>query len=167
MIREEIRDSIAVDWISEDFGYDQVYDSFPCVFPTVWIQLSSTVGLCKLADRIRQADGEMPFFDYDETAGEYDDRGWYDFYVHLNGYNKHHIDTSIYVEPQSEWSYCDNPVYLDISEDEQEYIYQCLNEEIANHGMYDYLGCEDLLKQAADYWKDDIGELTICERSIS
>ena len=45
--------------------------------------------------------------------------------------------------------------YIDLSEDEQEYIYQCINES------YD---CEQLLKNCADYWKEDIGELTILER---
>lgn len=155
MIREEIRDNIAVEWVGDYFGYDQVYDSFPCVFPTVHVQLQSDIGLDKLADRIRQADGELPFFDFDETAGEYDDRGWYDFYIDLNGYNRHHVDTSIYVEPQCELSYSENPILIDLSDEEQEYIYQELNKSI---------DCEALLQEAADYWKDEIGELTILER---
>ena len=165
MIREEIRDNIAVDrdmqyCMEENFDYDQVYDSFPCVFPTVRIHLQSSNGLNMLADRLRQDNGKLPFFDFNGTAGEYDDDGWYDFEINLNGYNNHHIDIFILAceggggicEPQY-----DDEHYIYLSEEEQEYIYQCLDKEL--------VGCEDLLKHSADYHKHYYGEeLTILER---
>ncbi len=142
MIRKQIRDNIFIDndYIDIDeldyiFGHEQAYDSFPCVFPSVRIKLIGTNGLYELGDKAR---------------GGYDPESYYDFFVWLNGYNRHHIETCLYIID------CDlKDYYVDLSEDEQEYIYQCINES------YD---CEQLLKNCADYCKEDIGELTILER---
>ena len=146
MIRDEIRDNISIDYV-HDFGYDQVYDSFPCVFPTVCIELGSCAGLDALADKMRKADGEFPFFD---DSGDYDDDGWYDFFIGLNGYNAHHVDTCIYARAYNDHG----DYYIDLSDDEQEYVYQCLNSEI---------DCEQLLKDCAAYFSDEM-ELTILDR---
>lgn len=159
MIREEIKDNIFVNndyfyWSEEDsYGYDQAYNSFPCVFPTVNILLDSTESLDSLADKERKNAGCIPLFD---TSEEYDSNAWYEFQIHLNGFTNSHVDTAIYVEVQSLSEEDDmETFYIDLSAEEQEYIYQCLNEE---------LDCEALLRKAADYWKDETGELTILER---
>lgn len=154
MIRAEIKDNIYIDdefmryFSSDEYGYDQAYVSFPIVFPTVRLQLASTKGLDAIADELRKAEGDLPFFD---DTGDYDDIGWYDFFIDLNGYNDHHVDTCIYARAYDD----SDEYYIDLTSDEQEYIYQALSKEI---------DCEKLLKECADYWKDSRGELTILDR---
>lgn len=157
-MREEIKDNI---YVASDRFYDNYYDqcfiSFPCVYPTVCVYLESTVGLDKLADGIRHKEGHTPLFDFDETGVEYDDSGWYEFSINLNGYNKHHVDCSIEVFVVAE--NCDDneeTYYIDLQEDEQEYIYQILDKE---------LDCEERLRESADeYFYHEGKELTILER---
>lgn len=154
MIRDEIKDNIYIDYDCmdffdgcTDFGYDQAYDSFPCVFPTACVKLGSCYGLDALADELRKKEGELPFFD---DSGDYDYDGWYDFYINLNGYNNHHVDTCIFARAYND----SGDYYIDLSDDEQEYVYQCLNEEI---------DCEQLLKDCVAYFADE-KELTILDR---
>lgn len=152
MIRDEFL-FIDVDYVDDNgFGYDQAYDNFPCVFPTARVWLSSSAGLCKLADELRKADGELPFFDYD---GEYDDNGWYDFSICLNGYNKYHIDSVILAQAVTNFA-IEQEYVIELSEDEQEYIYNELNRLI---------DCEGLLQGAAYEHEQATGEkLTILDR---
>ena len=65
-------------WMS----HDQMYDSFPIVFPTVTLELFDTEPLNRIADEIRVENGHLPCFD---DSGEYDDDGWYRFFVTLYG----------------------------------------------------------------------------------
>lgn len=154
MIREEIRDSIFYnpeyfDGCDYDiyFNYDQAYNSFPCVFPTIWCPLYSTIGLNSLADKMRKEDGELPFFD---ESGEYDDDGWYDFFIDLNGYTGTHVANCIYARAYDQEEYC-----IDLSEEEQEYVYQVLEKDAH---------IEEWLEECKQYYADYGVNLTICER---
>lgn len=64
------------------FGRDQVYDTYPAVFPTVLIQLDETDELNRLAS---------------ETYGKSveQDEEKYDFFIGLNGFHPLKIDTCI------------------------------------------------------------------------
>lgn len=153
-VRDELL-FIDVDYVDDyNFGYDEVYDSFPCAFPTVRVFLESREGLCKLADDMRKADGYLPFFDY---SGDYDDNGWYDFSIDLNGYNKHHVDTVIFATAINGFGDTEQTEYMiELSDEEQEYIYEQLNEEI---------DCEELLRGSAYEHEQATGEkLTILEK---
>ena len=65
-------------WLS----HDQMYESFPIVFPMVTLELLDMGPLNRVADEIRKRAGHLPCFDDSE---EYDDDGWYRFFVTLYG----------------------------------------------------------------------------------
>lgn len=144
MIRKELKD-ITVEEIV-NMSYDQVYISFPAVFPLVDIAIESTDGLYKLANIARIENGYKPISDEDEA--------WYSFYIAINGYTDSHVDGCIDCVPGGEFEE-DDDVFIELSAEECEYIYQQLNKQI---------DCENLLRECADYWKEDRGELTILDR---
>lgn len=161
MIREELRD-IGIDWDSfyESYDYDQAYDTFPCVFPTVRFQLENTHGLDALADAIRKENGCLPLYD---DSGEYYDVPWYNFLIHLNGYNETHVDYQIEVEVEPANEVDDDLTWfaIDLTKSESRYIYDCLDKELRKYES----NCEDELRKAADIYERDCGEkLTILER---
>ena len=92
-----IRDEIFIDFGADVlYGSDQCNVSFPCRFPTVTFQLMATNGLSQIADRIRKDLGFAPMHPMDEyTDDTCDNDGWYDFYVGINGYCDHHMDSCI------------------------------------------------------------------------
>lgn len=150
MIREELRDIILDGeflWDMEEcYAYDQAYISCPIVFPTVALRLVSTDGLNALADAIREDSGLPPLFHDDGYTTP-----WYNFYIDLNGFNDSHIDTciSVEIEPYDEveddlTSFC-----IDLSEEEQRYIYACIDQELKKNET----GCETELRKAAEYFE--------------
>lgn len=178
MIREEIFDAIFLDdnregyydnnWkynpVSEEYyHYDQACDSFPVVFPTVNFELCATDGLVELADDVRRNAGYKPMvYPNGLLDDDYDLDGWYDFYIDLNGFNKHHIDTSIsFVVVNSDEDDNEEMYTIYLTDEEQQYIYDCIDEELRK----DDSSCENELKKSADWYKELYGaELTILER---
>lgn len=157
MIRDELRDiEIDSEYISE-YWYDQVYDDFPCVFPTISYELCGTNGLVALADAIRKEHGVLPLFD---DSGEYNDVCWYAFYIDLNGYNKKHVDTciTVYVEPSDEIDDDFTSFAIDLSEEEQAHIYHCIDKCLSPESS-----CEQELQAALEYWTKTVETLTICD----
>lgn len=65
-------------WMS----HDQMYDSFPIVFPTVTLELFDTEPLNRMADKIRVENGHLPCYD---ESGDFDSEGYYRFFVTLYG----------------------------------------------------------------------------------
>lgn len=56
-----IREAIHLDAGAEVvYGSDQMYDTYPCRFPTVEFQLAATDALVEVADRIRMEKGYLP-----------------------------------------------------------------------------------------------------------
>lgn len=161
MIREELK-GLYLDteyWYGEEsYLYDQAYDTFPCVFPSVHLQLGDTHGLNALADDIRKKEGVLPFFD---DSGEYNDDAWYNFFICLNGYTRSHVDACIRVEAEP----CDRidddiiEFYIDLTEEEQDFIYNQIDAL-----LQPATSCEQELQNAAEYWKAHGTELTILER---
>ena len=77
-----IRNAIQLDSGAEVmYGSDQVYDTYPCRFPTVEFQLAATDALVEVADRIRMEKGYLPMHPRDGRSDDVDNDGWYDFYV--------------------------------------------------------------------------------------
>ena len=77
-----IRNAIQLDSGAEVmYGSDQVYDTYPCRFPTVEFQLAATDALVEVADRIRMEKGYLPMHTRDGRTDYVDSDGWYDFYV--------------------------------------------------------------------------------------
>lgn len=175
MIRRELLGEVFIPGGYElyDFneGFDQAYINFPCVFPTMTIELAGTDGLNTIADRMRRDAGFKTLFDNYCNDGDCancqnDCQAWYNFYIDLNGFNDHHIDSRIFCWI-SELSECDDmqTFYIDLNDEEQEYIYKCIDNDLR-----ETFGetCETLLRKVADNQKEVAGgELTILERRAS
>lgn len=153
-------EGLAKNQIFIDFGADIILGEDQCClggpvrFPTVEFQLMPTNGLTAIADRIRHEKGFRPM----HAMGEYtedtcDNMGWYDFFIGINAFSDSHLDNCIsfvVVEADSE----DNEeiYYIDLLDDEQETIYDCLDEQCR---MYIGKSCEDLLAEAREKMKED------------
>ncbi len=81
LFQEFIQDAIKIDFDSEIvYGQDQVYVSYPIVFPTVTFQLKATPMLEQIAERLN--------LDLcDVTLG-------------INGYSDSHVDSVLYITPE-------------------------------------------------------------------
>lgn len=92
-------------WMS----HDQMYDSFPIVFPTVTLELFDTEPLNRMADKIRVENGHLPC--YDESRA-FDSEAYYRFFVTLYGV----------------WPGCENCITFDYVGDrgqtEESYLYE-------------------------------------------
>ena len=147
LIEGFVRDEIFVDFGSEIiYGSDQQNVNYPSRFPTVGFQLMATYGLSQIADRIRKDAGFKPMHPMDEfTDDTFDNEGWYDFYVGINGFSENRMDSSIafYVvnadSPDNEAQYS-----IDLTAEEQAAIYTCLDEQCK---IYLGKGCEELLAE--------------------
>lgn len=131
------------------FGSDQAYIDYPVRFPTVTIALESTIILDKIVDAMRVEAGHKPMFpdNWDELdPEEWDDEGWYNFYIGLNGFTDTMVDTCIEAVVQSEWAE-DNEqsYYIDLSEAEQIAIYHELDRQLRERFS---TSCEELLEEA-------------------
>lgn len=132
-----VKNEIHIDFGSEIiYDSDQCFMSCPCRFATVNFELIATDGLNRIADCVRRTNGI--------DVGDSD--GYYSFSYGLNDYAESRTDTAIsFLVVDDEAS--DNEVYynIDLSQDEQLYIYEQLEEQCRK-----YLGksCEDLLKEA-------------------
>ena len=162
-----IRDEIYIDFGSEPlFGQDQLYDSFPVVFPTVDFALMDTNGLCRIADRIRKDAGYVPLYPLDEYAQEQTDQdGWYAFYVGINGCSKTRMNSCIEFWVGNSQSPDNEEIYtIDLSLDEQLYLYQRLDCQCRK-----YLGktCMELLKDAEKLMEEDPHYYGPCPKSIA
>lgn len=143
-----VRDEVFVDFGTDIlYGSDQCYIDYPCRFPTVGFQLLATNTLSQIADRIRKDRGFKPMHPMDEfTDDACDNDGWYDFYVGINGYAKNRMDSCIeFVVVNSESEDNEQRYAIDLTSEEQDVIYMCLDEQCRrNLGK----GCEELLAEA-------------------
>ena len=151
-----VKDEVFIDFGSEVmYGDDQVYDSYPCRFPTVTFQLIATNGLSQIADRIRKDEGFKPMHPMDEfTDDTCDNDGWYDFYLGINGYADDHMDSSldfVVVNSDSEDNEQLYPIYL--TGDERIALYNRLDEQCCK---YLDKGCEELLAEARRQMEEDM-----------
>ncbi len=111
--------------------------------PEVLLHLLDTASLNREADRIRMADGKLPFFERNEN-GEWDDDGWYKFYVVLRGFGeKRYLDElSFFVD-----SYDDGGTYqIDLTDEEKRKVYEVLDTQLKER--FDS-SCEELLELAS------------------
>ena len=119
------------------YGNDQIYDTYPCRFPTVEFQLMATDALVEVADRIRMEKGYLPLHPRDGRTDDVDNDGWYDFYVGVSKLPGDHqqcqLDSSIsFVVVNSDFDDNDDneDMYnIDLTETEREYVYEILNRQ--------------------------------------
>ena len=80
-----ITDAIHLDAGAEImYGTDEMYDTYPCRFPTVEFQLMATDALVEVADRIRLDKGYKPMHPRDGRTDDVDNDGFCDFYVGIS-----------------------------------------------------------------------------------
>ena len=148
MFERIVEDNIFIDFGSEIiYGSDQMYVSHPERFATVNFQLMGTSLLTGMADRIRKDAGFVPFYPLDEYTDETcDGDGWYEFYISINERYEGAVDTSIEAVVCNSSSADEGGSYsIDLSEEEQGYIYARLDEQCRK---YLGKGCAELLKEA-------------------
>lgn len=146
-----IREAIHLDAGAEVvFGSDEMYDTYPCRFPTVEFQLAATDALVEVADRIRMEKGYLPTHPRDGRTDEVDTEAWYDFYIgicRLPGENQPcQLDSSIsFVVVNSDSDDNEDMYNIDLTESEKEYVYEILNRQCRRYHGKD---CAELLAES-------------------
>lgn len=153
-----IADTIQLDSGAEVmYGSDQIYDTYPCRFPTVEFQLVATDALVKVADRIRMEKGYLPMHPRDGRTDEVDNDGWYDFYVGISKLPGDHqqcqLDSSIsFVVVNSDSDDNEDMYNIDLTESEKECVFDILNRQCRRYHGKD---CAALLTEAEAEMTDD------------
>lgn len=153
-----IADTIQLDSGAEVmYGSDQIYDTYPCRFPTVEFQLVATDALVEVADRIRMEKGYLPMHPRDGRTDEVDNDGWYDFYVGISKLPGDHqqcqLDSSIsFVVVNSDSDDNEDMYNIDLTESEKECVFDILNRQCRRYHGKD---CATLLTEAEAEMTDD------------
>jgi len=153
-----ITDAIQLDSGSEVmYGSDQIYEIYPCRFPTVEFQLTATDALVEVADRIRMEKGYLPMHPRDGRTDEVDNDGWYDFYVGISKLPGDHqqcqLDSSIsFVVVNSDSDDNEDMYTIDLTESEKECVFDILNRQCRRYHGKD---CAALLTEAEAEMTDD------------
>jgi hypothetical protein len=155
LIEGFVKDAVFIDFGADVlYGSDQCYIHYPCRFPTVSFQLMATNSLSQIADRIRKDMGFKPMHPMDEyTDATCDNDGWYDFYIGINGYAENHMDGCIeFVVINSDSNDNEQQYTIDLTTEEQDVIYVCLDEQCQSHQGK---GCAELLAEARIQMEED------------
>ena len=139
------------------YGTDEIYDTFPCRFPTVEFQLSAKDALVEVADRIRMEKGYLPMHPRDGRTDDVDNDGWYDFYVGISKLPGDHqqcqLDSSIcFVVVNSDSDDNEDMYTIDLTESEKECVFEILNRQCRRYHGKD---CAALLAEAEAKMSDD------------
>ena len=139
------------------YGSDQIYDTYPCRFPTVEFQLVATDALVEVADRIRMEKDYLPMHPRDGRTAEVDNDGWYDFYVGISKLPGDHqqcqLDSSIsFVVVNSDSDDNEDMYTIDLTESEKECVFDILNRQCRRYHGKD---CAALLTEAEAEMTDD------------
>ena len=130
-----ITDAIQLDSGAEVmYGSDQIYDTYPCRFPTVEFQLTATDALVEVADRIRLEKGYKPMHPRDGRTDDVDNDGWYNFYVGISKLPGDHqqcqLDSSIsFVVVNSDSDDNEDMYTIDLTESEKECVFDIMNRQ--------------------------------------
>lgn len=130
-----IREAIQLDSHAEVmYGSDEIFDTYPCRFPTVEFQLMATDELVEVADRIRLDKGYKPMHPRDGRTDDVDSDGWYDFYVDISklpGDNQPcQIDSCItFIVVNSDSDDNEDMYEISLTDDERLAVYEILNQQ--------------------------------------
>ena len=128
-----IRDAIQLDSNAEVIcGSDEIFDTYPCRFPTVEFQLMATDALVEVADRIRIEKGYKPMHPRDGRTDDVDNDGWYDFYLgvsKLPGENQEYrLDNCItFIVVNSDSDDNEDMYEIQLTDDERSAVHDILN----------------------------------------
>ena len=132
LTKKFIRDAIQLDSNAEVmYGSDEIFDTYPCRFPTVEFQLMATDALVEIADRIRMEKEYKPMHPRDGRIDDVDSDGWYDFYIGISklpGDTDVHIDSNInFIVVNSDSDDNEDMYEISLTDDERSAIYEILN----------------------------------------
>ena len=132
------------------YGSDQMYDTYPCRFPTVEFELMATDALVEVADCIRLEKGYKPMHPRDGRTDDVDNDGWYDFYIGISKLPGDHqqcqLDNCInFVVVNSDSDDNEDMYEITLTELEQELVYEILNRQCRKYHGKD---CSTLLAEA-------------------
>ena len=132
------------------YGSDQIYDTYPCRFPTVEFQLMATDALVEVADRIRLEKGNKPMLPRDGRTDDVDCDDCYDFYVGISKLPGDHqecqLDSSIsFVVVNSDYDDNEDMYNIDLTESEKECVFEVLNRQCRRYHGKD---CAALLAES-------------------
>ncbi len=146
-----IRDAIHLDAGAEVmYGSDQIFDTYPCKFPTVEFQLMATDALVEVADRIRMEKDYLPMHPRDGRTDDVDNDGWYDFHISISklpGENQEcRLDSSItFIVVNSDSDDNKDMYEIQLTASEQELVLEILNQQCRK---YEGKTCAELLNEA-------------------
>ena len=132
LFEEFLLSEVAIDSdIPDNFSYDseQAYVDCPVRFATVRMELVQSIGLNRIADRIRREKGFKPFFAYDS---DHDDEAWYDFFVGIKDlpWLSPHLSLCIWFTVDNSDSDDDCLSYdIELDEYEKRKLYEILNKD--------------------------------------
>lgn len=138
--------------IEPEYGDETVdINGFSFISATVNICLSFTEELCEIVDAIREEKGFLPMLPTEKHKEDYDEDGYYSFYINFNDYSPTHIDNRIVaiVSSQSDDCLDDYEEYdIDIDESAQLLIRERINEQLV-----ELLGTsiEEMLAEAREF----------------
>lgn len=138
-----IRSAIFLDAGAEViYGSDEIFDTYPCRFPTVEFQLMATDALVEIADRIRMEKNYKPMHPRDGRANDVDNGGWYDYYVgvsKLPGKNQEcRLDNCItFIVVNSDSDDNEDMYEISLADDERSAVYEILNAQCRRYHRKD------------------------------
>lgn len=132
------------------YGSDEIFDTYPCRFPTVELQLMATDALVEISDRIRIEKGYLPMHPRDGRTDDVDNDGWYDYYVgvsKLPGENQEcRLDNCItFLVVNSDSDDNEDMYEISLTDDEQAAVFEILNAQCRKHLNKT---CDELLTEA-------------------
>lgn len=128
-----IREAIQLDSNAEViYGSDEIFDTYPCRFPTVEFQLIATDALAEIADRIRMEKEYKPMHPRDGRIDDVDNDGWYDFYLGVSkllGENQEcRLDNCItFIVVNSDSDDNEDMYEIQLTDDERSAVHDILN----------------------------------------
>ena len=127
MMKHILEKCIYIDFDDEiQYGQDQIYDTYPLVFPTVTFRLLRTDILDMVADKIRKESG----FVEDNPFAEW----WYDYYIGVSDINGVVIDNCIeFIVWNSDLKDDGETYHINLLEDEQRFLCDILNDQCVEH----------------------------------
>lgn len=114
------------------YGSDEIFDTYPCRFPTIEFQIMATDALVEIADRIRIEKDFKPMHPRDGRTDGVDNDGWYDFYLgvsKLPGENQDcRLDNCItFIVVNSDSDDNEEMYEISLTDDERSVVYEILN----------------------------------------
>lgn len=139
------------------YDTDEMFDFYPCRFPTVELQLIATDALVEVADRIRMDKGYPPVHPRDGRTDDVDNDAWYDFYIGMSRLPHEgaavQLDSHItFIVVNSDCADNEDMYLIDLTADERDMVLEVLNQQCRR---YTGKTCAALMDEAEKEMMED------------